>query len=123
MSVKLLIAKILSFVPTRLPVGSAEFEVWAESIRSMVGPGFDKVGKDDILFVLATNVTHLGPQAAFKAKRYFVLTLRAAAAKQVAAGVFQGVKERQKAAQEVIAQQKLAEATALIDVANEQPKK
>lgn len=93
-----------------LPLGTSEFEDFVDRIISKLGTGLEKVPRDDIKFVLTTNITHLKPQECEARDSYFVKTIRAAAAKQVAGAVFQQVKEDQKKRQE--AEQQQAEATA-----------
>ncbi len=112
--------RILSYVPTSLPVGMTEFLGWADDIIELIGPGFEQVSKDEFLFVLATSITHMGPQASRKSKQHFIRTLRAAAAKQIAGGVFQDVKKRQEAARQA-AQLKQAEETAAKEAVNGNP--
>ena len=113
---------LLSLIPVRLPVGMKEFDAWAQSIRDLVGPGFEQVPFDDFKFVLANTIMHLGPQRSRVAKNYFVQTLRKGGANQVASQIFQDVKVRQAEAQEAakVAQAKLAEATAPAGASDEQ---
>lgn len=109
-----LLKYLLSFRATRLPVGLQEFEEWADSIRELVGPGFEQVPQDDFKFVLANAVIHLGSTVSKKPKQYFVQVIRKGGANQVASQIFQDVKLRHeaavKAAQAAIPQP--AEATA-----------
>lgn len=109
-----LLRYLLSLFPTKLPIGQQEFNDWAVSIRSLVGPGFEQVPDDVFNFVLSNNIIHLGPQADRVPKNYFVKAIRKGAANQVASQVFQDVKARQKAAEDAMkaAQVKSAEATA-----------
>ena len=106
---RLILIRTLSYVPTRLPVGLAEFNAWADSIIGLLGPGFDNVPKDDLYFVLATIVMHLPSGKDSVPKAYFVRSIRKGAANQVAGQIFQEVKKRQ-AEQEA---KKQAEATAI----------
>lgn len=95
-----LIAYLKSYLPSQLPLGKQDFELYFLDIRKLVNSKLDNVPDDDIRFVLATNITHQGPTVDRMPKQKMVRILQAAAAKQVAASVFQEVKERQKQAQE-----------------------
>lgn len=86
----------MSYFPTRLPLGMAESDTFVDSIIELLGPGLEKVPKDDIRFVIATNITHLGPKAFKVSKNHFVQVIRTAAAKQIAGQMFQDVKKRQQ---------------------------
>lgn len=105
---KLCIKRLLSYIPSNLPLGVAEFETWSTSIIDLLGEGLANVPKDDMQFVLASSIQHLGATKSSVPKNYFVRLVRKAAASQVAGQVFVNIKEKQKAAQEA----KLAEATA-----------
>jgi hypothetical protein len=84
--------KILSYVPTPLPVGMTEFNAWADSIIELSGEFADK---DSMRYAIASNVMHLPHTAAYKPKNFFVCALRKAAANQVASQVFQDIKTAQ----------------------------
>jgi hypothetical protein len=87
--------QVLGFFPSRLPQGVEEFTAWVESIRETYTlPTLDS---DSISFVLANMIMALGPREHRKAKWFFVQSLRAAAAKQIASHAFQSIKARQKA--------------------------
>lgn len=101
--------RVLSYFPTKLPVGMAEFDTWANTIISLLGPGLEKIPADDIKFVLTTNLQRLGPDEHKRSMQYYVRVIRSAAVKQISAQVFQDVKLRQAEAQ---AAKKLAEDTA-----------
>lgn len=94
------IKRILAYFPSRLPVGLTEFHAWADSIVSMLPPGFEKVPKDELEWVLASTIQHLGMTKAYVSKQYFVQVLHKAAASQVAAQVFQDIKLAQVKAKE-----------------------
>lgn len=115
---KLLIKRILSYIPSNLPLGVAEFEAWSSSIIELLGPGLESVPKDDMQFVLASAIQHLGQTQSSVPKNHFVRLVRKAAASQVAGQVFVNIKEKQKAAQEA----KLAEATANKEQSNGETK-
>ena len=85
---------IRGFFPTRLPQGGTEFDIFVETIiNTYQMPTMDW---DSIYFVISTSIMRLDPTVAYKSKWYFVLLLRAAAAKQVAGAKFNEIKERQK---------------------------
>lgn len=90
---QLLIKQLLSYLPTRLPNGLTEFNNWAKDIMELTGPLADE---DSIKFALASQIMHMGAQSDRVPKRYFVASLRKAAANQVASQVFQDVKLRQQ---------------------------
>ena len=105
---------ILSFIPTKLPVGMTEFNAWANSIIDLSGEYADR---DSMLFALATMVMHADAKHGTLPKRYFVSRLRKVAANQVAGQVFQDVKVRQ--AEAAAAAQKAAEDTATTALSSE----
>lgn len=102
--IKKLIKQIRSLFPEAIPTGMEAFDQWAESFFDIYEmPTQDKAS---VKFTLASVVMHLGPQAAHKSKLFFYLTLKAAAAKQVAAATFSKIKDEAnaKAAAELKAQ-------------------
>lgn len=114
--------QLRGLLPSPLPTGSGAFDAWVEDIRSTyVMPTEDS---DSIHFSFAAMIMHLGPTAASKPKYYFVLAIRASAAKQVAGSAFHAVKIRQKelaeAQQAAAAAQLKAEATASVAAASAQ---
>lgn len=95
---KKLALAILGLFPSKLPTGVTEFNEWADSIAAAYTlPTQDM---DSTKFTLASIMMHLGSTSAYKSKFYFVLTMKAAAAKQVAGSVFYDIKQKHKAAQE-----------------------
>lgn len=100
-----LIKQFIGLFPSALPMGITAFDEWANDIINT----YDLPTKDidSIKFTLSTIIMHLGPQTAFKPKYYFVLTLRAGAAKQIAGQVFSDIKHKAKEAE--IAAQKANE--------------
>lgn len=116
---------LLSYLPSPLPVGRAEFETWSNAIIDLAGPYADPAS---MKYALASNVMHMKHDVGSVPKAYFVKVLRKAAANQVASQVFVDIKEAQleaaKAAQEAA---KLAEATAQVQdgqqVANDEQRK
>lgn len=89
--------QFINLFPSKLPVGVTEFHAWAESFLEI----YDLPTKDvdSVKYTLATILMHLGPQVAYKPKFYFFITMKAAAAKQIAGAVFREIKERQAEAQ------------------------
>jgi hypothetical protein len=105
---KLAIKRLLSYLPSPLPVGLSEFHAWADDIVELSGKFADE---DSLKFAISNNLIHLPHTVAYKPKQYFVRTLRKAAANQVASQVFQDIKQKQHDA--MLKQQ--AEATASIE--------
>lgn len=89
---KLQLAKLLAFIPTRLPVGMTEFETWSSSIITMYG----WPDNDSMRFALAAMIINLGATQARVSKRYFGLSLHTACSKQVAGQVFHDLKIKQQ---------------------------
>ena len=109
------IKQLRGLLPSPLPTGSGAFDSWVEDIRATYTmPTEDS---DSIHFSFAAMIMHLGPTAASKPKYYFVLAIRASAAKQVAGNAFHAVKTRQR---EIAEAQLKAEATASVAVASAQ---
>lgn len=101
--------QFLGLFPTALPTGVTSFNAWADSFSETYEmPTQDKTS---IRYTLATIIMHLGEQAAFRSKFFFFLTVKAAAAKQVAGQVFYDIKVKQKEAE--------AAAKAAAEVSNE----
>jgi hypothetical protein len=109
--------------PSRVPIsGVTEFNAWADSIIEI--GAFPTQHRDSIVFALASMVMHLGQSGflnAYKPKMYFILAVRAGAAKQIASAVFQEIKLRQQA--ELAAAKKLAEDTAAKENGSEKDQK
>ncbi len=100
---KMLIKRLLSLIPSALPVGLQEFYIFSDDIIELSGPYADE---DSMRFAIATMILHLGPQKSRISKNHFVRSLRKTAANQVAGQIFQDIKVKQQEAQ------KQAEATA-----------
>lgn len=100
---------VRAYFPSKLPIGVAAFEAWADSIIELSGEFADK---DSMYFVLAAKILELGHQQPSMSKRYFVKILYKTASNQVASHVLKVIKDKQQA--EVLAEQtkKQAEATA-----------
>lgn len=120
--IKKFYSKVRGRFESPLPRGMTEFNAWADSIIET----YDIEGladKDSLRFVLANIILELKPDAAFVSKWLMARRLLKAASNQVASGVFQEIKAKQKEAQAQAAA-KPAEATATLKVvANEQVQK
>lgn len=81
-------------MPTKLPVGLAEFNMWADSIIELGGQYADQ---DSLRFAIASMVIHLPAGTGTIPKNHFVKGLRKSAANQVASQVFQDIKAKQQA--------------------------
>lgn len=95
--IRLVLQRIRALFPSPVPQGITEFEAWASSIIAMYG----FPDNDSVRFALATMIMHSGPTAAYKSKHYFAVMIKAGAAKQVAAQVFQDIKNKQSKPVEV----------------------
>lgn len=103
---------LMSKLPSKLPVGMAEFHEWSDSIIDLSGKFADEVS---MKFALSSMIVHLKPDQGYVSKDFFVKSLRKAAANQVASQFFQDIKQRQedqKASSQVIDVQPQAEVTA-----------
>lgn len=96
---KLFTKRILSYFPTKLPLGAVEYQEFLNDIRALLDSRLNAVPDDDISFVVAANITHGSNTADRIAKQKVVRIINAAAAKQVAGQVFQEIKQRQAARQ------------------------
>lgn len=117
-SLKRLVRQALGLLPSPVPTGMGEFDIWATSIVNTYKMPTQDV--DSIKYALATMIMHSGPTEAYKSKFHFALALNASAAKQVAGGVFREIKDRHDAAVKAAAQ-KQNEATQLKAVASLEP--
>lgn len=89
---KLLVKRLLSYFPTKLPVGLPQFNTWADSIIELSGQYADK---DSMVFALTTMIIHADAKYGSLPKNYFVVRLRKSAANQVASYAFNDIKTRQ----------------------------
>lgn len=100
---QLLLKRLLSYLPTPLPVGVTQFNIWADSIIELSGP---YAASDSMKQALANMVMHAAPLKGTDTarshipKNFFVKGLRKGAANQVASHVFQEIQLKQKAALE-----------------------
>lgn len=92
------------FFPSPLPQGIPAFQSWADSIIETYSLPTEH--RDSILGALATMIMHCKPTEGYKSKFYFVLCIKAGAAKQVAGAVFQDIKLKQQAAAQAEATEK-----------------
>lgn len=90
-----LVKKILSYLPSALPVGVTEFEHYANDVIELAGEFADR---DSMVFALCTMIIHAKHDQASIPKNYFVRCLRKSATNQVASHFFQEIKTRQTAA-------------------------
>lgn len=104
---------VVGLIPTRLPQGLTQFEVWANGIITT----YNLPSNDSVRFSLATMVMHLGPTTAFKPKFYFALSIWKASANQVVYQVIQDLKAKQDA------EKKKLEVTQIIEVASNESAK
>ena len=85
---------LLSFFPSALPSGLAEFHKWADEVIHLAGAP----NNDSVKFAVATMILHADSTAAFKPKHFFVKSLKKSMANQVAAGLMQDLKQKQQEA-------------------------
>lgn len=95
--------QLLGFLPTKLPVGTTEFETWIDSFFHTYD--LATTDRDSIVHALATSIMHLGPQAHKKSKYFFYKVVQAGSAKQIAHHMFREMQlkkqeEQKKAAEE-----------------------
>lgn len=100
--------RVLSLLPTKLPVGVPQFESFVNDIIELAGPYADR---DSMTWAIANMVIHLPAGTAAVPKNHFVRNLRKAAANQIASQVFMDIKAKQEAAQLEAAKLKQAEVT------------
>jgi hypothetical protein len=86
-----LVRQALHLIPTAIPVGVKEFDVWASDIIST----YSFPDNDSVRWALAVKVLHMGETEAYKAKRYFYLAMHKAMANQVVSQVIQDLKTKQ----------------------------
>ncbi len=86
--------RLLSYFPTRLPVGMTEFNAWASSIIDLTGKFADDTS---LRFVLASELMHSDAKRGSVPKNYFVSRCRKLAANQTAGFILQEIKAAQEA--------------------------
>lgn len=105
----LVLKRILSLLPTKLPVGMTQFDKFASDIIELSGPYADE---DSMKFAIASQIIHLDARRASVPKNLIVRSLRKSAANQVASQVFQDIKAKQQAAFEQAKLKQQSEETA-----------
>lgn len=105
-SLKTVAQKIRDYFPSNLPQGMTAMKEFSDSLINTYKFPIDETS---VRFTVAAMIVNLGPLTSRKAKRYFVLGIRAAVAKQLAGQVMYNIKDAQKEA----AKAKPAEVTAL----------
>jgi uncharacterized protein YegP (UPF0339 family) len=122
MTIKNFLKQIRNLFPSKLPIGTSEFEIWAEDIVSTYEFARSQDLNRSYRFVLASNITTLSQTTAYKAKHYFFLVIKAACAKEIAGGMMYKIKQEQaaevKAIQEAAANKKAQEAILLAQQAS-----
>lgn len=90
---KLLPKRLLSRIPTRLPVGLIQFENWTKEIIELSGQFADETS---MKFVLASELMHSDAKKGSVPKHYFVSRCRKLAANQTAGYILQEIKAAQE---------------------------
>lgn len=103
---------LLAYLPSSLPIGMTEFDVWAKSVLALT----NLPDNDSTRFTLASIIPHQDKGSFLTPKIKFAHLMQKAAANQIAFGVMEELKAKQLAAVQAAQQ---AEATA-ITVASEQ---
>lgn len=103
-----LLKRLLSYLPSKLPVGTAQFDKFASDIIELSGPYADV---DSMRFAIASMLIHADARHGSLSKHYFVVRLRKSAANQISSQVFQDIKAKQQAAHEAAEKAKLVEDT------------
>lgn len=88
--------QLLGFIPTALPFGVYEFELWASRIIFT----YDLPNNDSTRWALATMILHSGQTEATKPIRYFGRCARKGGANEVANYTMVTLKNKQKVAEE-----------------------
>lgn len=90
--------QVLGFLPSRLPTGIPQFEVWANDITNT----YNLPTKDDtsIRYILATCIINLTEGTTYKSKFHFFKIISNAASRQIAGFVFHDIKTKQREAAE-----------------------
>lgn len=102
---RLLVKRILSHLPTKLPVGLPQFDKWVNEVIELSGQFADETS---MRFVLASELLHSDAKKGSVPKHYFVSRCRKLAANQTAGYILQEIKaaqEAQKAAELAKAQE------------------
>lgn len=86
--------KLLSYFPTKLPVGLPQFQIWVDDVIELSGQFADRTSME---FVLASELLHSDAKKGLVPKNYFVSRCRKLAANQTASYVLQEIKASQAA--------------------------
>jgi len=95
---KLLLLKLLTHLPSKLPLGMQDFDQFVESIISIYGFPDD----DTYRGAIATMIMHLDPLVTYKRKSWFAASIRKSMANQIAYAKLQQYKETKKHDSEVV---------------------
>jgi hypothetical protein len=90
---------ILSFLPTKLPIGREDFNVWSASVIRLAGVPDNHTTR----FALGVILMHFEVAKYTPTKRFFAKQLRKGAANEVAHAVISEIKEEQKKKETVAA--------------------
>lgn len=92
-----LVKRILSYLPSKLPVGLPQMEAYLDSVVDLVGNIADP---DSIRWVVCNEIMRLKSTQDTVRKSYFVNVIRKYAANQLAAHIVNELKAKQAAQQE-----------------------
>lgn len=101
--------------PRPLPMGDAEFNIWA--VRIISGANIPGVEHNSLSFALASMLTQLGPTESHKPDAFFIHSLRKAAANQVALHKMEQIKALRKDEQARAEQEKAEQDLKLVSTA------
>lgn len=103
--IKLAFNLLLAYIPTPLPIGMEEFNVWAKSVLALT----NLPDNDSTRFALASTIPHQKAERFRVPKILFANMLQKSAANQIGGAVMHELKEKQRLAIEAA---KAAEVTA-----------
>lgn len=96
MKLKTVVKRILSYLPTKLPVGMTAFEKFCDEVIELSGQFADR---DSMVYAIASMVIHAPSTSGYITKNRLVNQLIKSAANQVASQKFQELKMKQVEAQ------------------------
>jgi hypothetical protein len=79
--------------PSKLPIGTAQFDTWAKSIFQT----YNLEDKPGNRHALGSLIMHLGPVTAHKSKRYFYLAITKSLANETAFETMQSLRKEEEA--------------------------
>jgi hypothetical protein len=88
----LALKRVLSHFPTKLPVGTAQFNTFVEDVIELSGQYAEFTS---MKFAIASILIHADSSKGALPKNYFVVRLRKSAANQIASQAFQEIKAAQ----------------------------